>query len=73
MSAESSFFIQHNRSIIAIPRRVFRGIFILFFFYKLTKTHLYGIVFNGIVKQEKNQFSITVGRNSKPISPIKKF
>lgn len=47
------FFIQHNRSIIAIPRRVFRGIFILFFFYKLKKTHLYGTAFNGIVKQGK--------------------
>lgn len=37
MSAESSFFIQHNRSIIAIPRRVFRGIFILFFFLQINK------------------------------------
>jgi len=51
MSAE--FFVKYNRSIIAIPRRVFLGYFYTFFFTNKQKLICTETAFNGIVKRKK--------------------
>lgn len=68
------FFIKYNRSIIAIPRRVFRDIFTLFFFLQMNKnSFVRKQLLMGSLNEKKNMFSITAGHNSKPISPINIF